>query len=67
MRKIVLSTVTLALIAASAPQAFAAHSYHARKATQAATSEQLRDRPRTPKCENALVHHFWSRERYNGY
>lgn len=38
MRKIVL---TVALIAASASQAFAAKSHHARRATQT-TSEQLR-------------------------
>ncbi|MET4384799.1 hypothetical protein ABIB73_000534 [Bradyrhizobium sp. F1.4.3] len=43
MRKIILSTVTVALIAASASQAFAAQSqHHARKAPQA-TSEQFRD------------------------
>jgi len=43
MRKIILSTVTMALIAASASQAFAAQpQYHARKAPQA-TSEQFRN------------------------
>ncbi|BAR62676.1 hypothetical protein ACVIWV_002700 [Bradyrhizobium diazoefficiens] len=42
MRKIVLSTVTVALITASASQVFAAPSHHARKATQT-TSEQLRN------------------------
>ena len=43
MRKIILSTVTMALIAASASQAFAAQSqHHARKAPQA-TSEQFRN------------------------
>ena len=43
MRKIVLSTVTMALIAASASQAFAAQpQHHARKAQQA-TSEQFRN------------------------
>ncbi|RXT45937.1 hypothetical protein [Bradyrhizobium betae] len=42
MREIVLSTVMMALIAASAPQAFAAQSQHrARKAPQA-TGEQFR-------------------------
>ncbi len=44
MRKIVLSTVAVALIAASASQAFAAQSQaHARKAPQATTSEQFRN------------------------
>ncbi len=43
MRKIILSTVTMALIAASASQAVAAQSqHHARKAPQA-TSEQFRN------------------------
>ncbi|AND90070.1 hypothetical protein [Bradyrhizobium diazoefficiens] len=42
MRKIVLSTVTVALFVASASQAFAAQSHHVRKATQT-TSEQLRN------------------------
>ncbi len=43
MRKIILSTVTMALIAASASQAFAAQpQHHARKAPQA-TSEQFRN------------------------
>ena len=43
MRKIILSTVTMALIATSASQAFAAQSqHHARKAPQA-TSEQFRN------------------------
>jgi hypothetical protein len=43
MRKIILSTVTMALIAASASQAIAAQSqHHARKAPQA-TSEQFRN------------------------
>jgi hypothetical protein len=43
MRKIVLSTVTMTLIAASALPAFAAQSqHHARKAPQA-TSEQFRN------------------------
>jgi len=49
MRKIVLSTVAVALIAASASQAFAGQSFaaqsraHARKAPQATTSEQFRN------------------------
>jgi hypothetical protein len=49
MRKIILSTVTMALIAASASQAFAAQSLatqsqaHARKAPHATTSEQFRN------------------------
>jgi hypothetical protein len=44
MRKIILSTVAVALIAASASQAFAAQSQaHARKAPQATTSEQFRN------------------------
>ncbi|TYL91329.1 hypothetical protein FXB40_28945 [Bradyrhizobium rifense] len=43
MRKIVLSTVTMTLIAASASQAFAAQpQHHARKAPQA-MSEQFRN------------------------
>jgi hypothetical protein len=43
MRKIILSTVAMALIAASASQAFAAQpQHHARKAPQA-TSEQFRN------------------------
>ena len=43
MRKIILSTVTMALIAASASRAFAAQpQHHARKAPQA-TSEQFRN------------------------
>ncbi|MFT4120585.1 hypothetical protein [Bradyrhizobium sp.] len=43
MRKIVLSTAVLALIAASASQAVAGQSQrHARKAPQATTSEQFR-------------------------
>ena len=43
MRKIILSTITMALIAASAPQAFAAQpQHHARKVSHA-TSEQFRN------------------------
>jgi hypothetical protein len=43
MRKIILSTVAMALIAASASQAFAAQpQHHARKAPRA-TSEQFRN------------------------
>ncbi|MBR0783166.1 hypothetical protein [Bradyrhizobium iriomotense] len=43
MRKIVLSIVTLALIAASAPQAVAARPHHVRKTEPATTSEQFRN------------------------
>jgi archaellum component FlaG (FlaF/FlaG flagellin family) len=43
MRRIVLSTIAVALIAASASQAFAAQSHHVRKAAQTTTSEQLRN------------------------
>ncbi|MDA9507424.1 hypothetical protein XI09_22875 [Bradyrhizobium sp. CCBAU 11386] len=43
MRKIVLSAVTMALIAASASQAFAAQLHPVRKAAQTTTSEQLRN------------------------
>jgi len=43
MRKIILSTVTMALIAASAPQAFAAQSRHGRKVAPVTTSEQFRN------------------------
>lgn len=43
MRKIILSTVTMALIAVSASHAFAAQSHHARKANSAVTSEQFRN------------------------
>jgi hypothetical protein len=43
MRKFVLSTATMALIAVSVSQAFAAQSHHARKATSAMTSEQFRN------------------------
>lgn len=42
MRKIVLSTLAVALIAASASQAFAAQKQHARKAPQT-TNERFRD------------------------
>jgi hypothetical protein len=42
MRKIVLSTVTMALIAASAPQAFAAQSQHRARKVPLATGEQFR-------------------------
>jgi len=43
MRKTVLSTIMLALIAGSASQAIAAQPHHARKATPAAMSEQFRN------------------------
>ena len=44
MRKIILSIVTMALIAASASQAIAAQPQHrVRKAPQATTSEQFRN------------------------
>ncbi|MDA9398295.1 hypothetical protein [Bradyrhizobium sp. CCBAU 45389] len=43
MRKIVLSIVTMALIATSVSQAVAAQSHHVRKATPPTTSEQFRN------------------------
>ena len=43
MRRIVPSKIAVALIAASASQAFAAQSHHVRKAAQTTTSEQLRN------------------------
>ncbi|MBR0705227.1 hypothetical protein [Bradyrhizobium liaoningense] len=43
MRKIVLSIVTIALIATSVSQAVAAQSHHVRKTTPATTSEQFRN------------------------
>lgn len=43
MRNIVLSTVTMALIATSVSQAVAARSHHVRKTTPAVTSEQFRN------------------------
>jgi len=42
MRKIILSTVTMALIAASASQAFATQPQHHIRKAQQATSEQFR-------------------------
>ncbi|UWU80909.1 hypothetical protein N2603_21315 [Bradyrhizobium huanghuaihaiense] len=43
MRKIVLSTVAMALIATSVSPAVAARSHHVRKTTPATTREQLRN------------------------
>lgn len=43
MRKIALGTVAMALIAASASQAFAAQKQHHARKTPQATSEQFRD------------------------
>ncbi|MGX1323071.1 acid phosphatase class B [Bradyrhizobium sp. USDA 377] len=43
MRKIVLSIVTMALIAAAASPAVAARSHHVRKTEPATTSEQFRN------------------------
>jgi hypothetical protein len=43
MRKFVLSTVTMALIAVSASQAFAAQSQHPARKPAQATSEQFRN------------------------
>ena len=43
MRKIILSTVTTALIAASAPNAFAAQPQHHVRKAQQATSQQSRN------------------------
>ena len=58
MRKIILSTVTMALIAASASQAVAAQSqHHARKAPQT-TSEQFRN------ARNAVEQPAWQ---YSGW
>ena len=66
MRKIILSTVTMALIAASASQAFATQSlaaqpqHHARKAAQA-TSEQFRNaRNAVEPAQPAWQHSGWS-------
>ncbi|MCW2078474.1 UNVERIFIED_ORG: hypothetical protein M2193_000649 [Bradyrhizobium japonicum] len=61
MRKIVLSTVTVALIAASASasQAFAAQSHHARKATPTTASEQLRNAVAQPS-QPAWQYSGWS-------
>ena len=62
MRKIILSTVTMALIAASASQAFAAQSqHHARKAPQATTSEQFRNaRNAVEPAQPAWQYSGWS-------
>ncbi|WP_426615972.1 hypothetical protein [Bradyrhizobium sp. McL0616] len=62
MRKIILSTVTMALIAASASQAFAAQSqYHVRKAAQATTGEQFRNaRNAVEPAQPAWQYSGWS-------
>ena len=61
MRKIILSTVTMALIAASASQAFAAQpQHHARKAPQA-TSDQFRN------ARNAVEQPSQSAWQYSGW
>jgi hypothetical protein len=62
MRKIILSTVTMALIAASASQAIAAQSqHHARKAPQATTSEQFRNaRNAVEPAQPAWQYSGWS-------
>jgi hypothetical protein len=61
MRKIVLSTVTMTLIAASALQAFAAPpQHHARKAPQA-TTEQFRN------ARNAVVQPTQPAWQYSGW
>lgn len=49
MRKLVVSTVTMALIAASASQAFAAQKQHHTRNAPQATNEQFRD------ARNAVV------------
>lgn len=62
MRKIMLSTVTMALIAASASQAFAAKpQHHARKARQA-TGEQFREAPNAVGQQRQPAWHYsgWS-------
>ncbi|MEH2485628.1 hypothetical protein [Bradyrhizobium sp. AZCC 2230] len=62
MRKIILSTVTMALIAISASQAFAAQSqHHARKAPQATTSEQFRN------ARNAITQPSQPAWQYSGW
>ncbi|EJN14800.1 hypothetical protein PMI42_01632 [Bradyrhizobium sp. YR681] len=62
MRKIILSAVTIALIAASAPQAFAAQPHHARKAMPATTSAQFRNAHNavTPPSQPAWQYSGWS-------
>ncbi|KJC37918.1 hypothetical protein [Bradyrhizobium sp. LTSP857] len=62
MRKIILSTVTMALITASASQAFAAQSqHHLRKAPQATTSEQFRNaRNAVEPAQPAWQYSGWS-------
>ena len=62
MRKIILSTVAIALIAASASQAVAAQSHHhARKAQQVTTSEQFRN------ARNAVEQPAQSAWQYSGW
>jgi hypothetical protein len=60
MRRIILSTVTMALIAVSASQAFAAQPQHHRKAQQA-TSEQFRN------ARNAVEQQTQSAWPYSGW
>jgi hypothetical protein len=62
MRKIILGTVTMALITASASQAIAAQSqHHARKAPQATTSEQFRNaRNAVEPAQPAWQYSGWS-------
>jgi hypothetical protein len=60
MRKIVLSTVTMALIAVSASQAFAAPSHHARKATSVMTSEQFRNARNAVTSQPVWPYSGWS-------
>ncbi|OPY96892.1 hypothetical protein A5906_00855 [Bradyrhizobium sacchari] len=61
MRNIVLSTLTLALIATSLSQAAAARSRHVRKATPAVTSEQFRN------ARDAIAPPSQSAWRYSGW
>jgi hypothetical protein len=62
MRKIILGTVTMALITASASQAIAAQSqHHTRKAPQATTSEQFRNaRNAVEPAQPAWQYSGWS-------
>jgi hypothetical protein len=62
MRTIILSTITMALIATSASQAFAAQpQHHARKAPQA-TTEQFRNSRNAiePQAQPAWQYSGWS-------
>lgn len=59
MRKIVLSTVAMALIAASASQAFAAQKQHHARKTPQATSEQFRNAVTQP-TQPAWPYSGWS-------